>query len=151
MAYADYVKADRENRNCRNNLCSDSHALIRKAIEYVNENYTEQLTREEVCKVAMMSKTAFANLFKQETGDSLVEYIHILRVRLAKQLLCESGLNITEIGERCGFDSTTYFGRVFKKKTGMTPREYRQRGNNRNDTVSESCGRVDKVYKEIKK
>lgn len=105
-------------------LCTERYASIQKAIEYINENYTRQLTREEVCKIAMMSKTAFTNLFKQATGYSLVEYIHILRVGLAKQLLREKKLNITEIGEQCGFDSTTYFGRIFKKKTGMTPREY---------------------------
>lgn len=129
MEYADYVKINKEVSECGNELCADSHSSIQKAIEYVNEHYTEPLTRDEVCRIAMMSKTAFTNLFKQEAGASLVEYIHFLRVRLAKQLLCENKLNITEIGEMCGFDSTTYFGRVFKKKTGMTPKQYKATNN----------------------
>ncbi len=129
MEYADCVKIKREISKRDSGNYVDSHGSIQKAVEYVNENYTEPLTREEVCKVAMMSKTSFTNLFKKETGESLVEYIHILRVELAKQLLRERKLNITEIGEQCGFDSTTYFGRVFKKKTGMTPKQYKASGN----------------------
>ncbi|MBE6965802.1 MAG: helix-turn-helix transcriptional regulator [Ruminococcaceae bacterium] len=125
MEYADCIKIKKELSKRDSGSYVDSYGSIQKAVEYVNEHYTESLTREEVCKVAMMSKTAFTNLFKQVTGESLVEYIHILRVSLAKQLLCENKMNITEVGERCGFDSTTYFGRVFKKKTGMTPKQYK--------------------------
>lgn len=129
MEYADYVKSKKEISESDSGNYLDLYGSIQKAVEYVNEHYTEPLTRAEICKVAMMSKTTFTNLFKQATGESLVEYIHLLRVGLAKQLLCENKLNITEIGERCGFDSTTYFGRVFKKKTGMTPKQYKAANN----------------------
>lgn len=97
---------------------------IRAAIEYVDGHFTEPLTREEVCKIAMMSRSSFTYIFKQIIGESFLDYIHILRVRLAKKLLAQGDMNVTEIAEKCGFASVTYFDRVFKKVTGLTPRQY---------------------------
>ena len=97
---------------------------IRTAIDYVDSHFTEPLTRQEVCKIAMMSRSSFTYIFKQIIGESFLDYIHILRIRLAKKLLAEGGMNVTEIAEKCGFSSVTYFDRVFKKITGLTPRQY---------------------------
>lgn len=121
MEYIDYAQEDNES------------ASIQKAIRFVDEHYTEQLTLGEVCKVAMMSKTTFTNSFKRIVGKSLFGYIHVLRVRLAMQLLQDKELNITEISERCGFADSNYFGRLFKKQTEMTPTEFRMIKNENKD------------------
>jgi len=97
---------------------------IERAVAYIKEHCAEPLTREEVCKVAMMSRTTFTKVFHRITGKTMTDYIHTLRVDMAKQLFSETDLSITEVGNLCGFESSTYFGRVFKKKSGMTPREF---------------------------
>ena len=103
---------------------SNYRMALKNAIDYVNEHYTENLSCDEIYKIALMSKTSFNYIFKQAVGQTLIDYINTLRIRLAKKLLKENRLNITNIGEECGFASSTYFGRVFKKETGMTPRQY---------------------------
>jgi len=97
---------------------------LRAAMDYIDSHYTEPITREEVCRIAHMSKSSFTYIFKQLTGLTFLEYVHSHRVHLAKGLLEERKKNFTQIGMQCGFSSLTYFGRVFKKYTGLTPREY---------------------------
>lgn len=94
------------------------------AMEYIDEHYTEAITREEICRIAHMSKSSFTYIFRQLTGVTFMEYIHNNRIHLAKQLLEERKKNLTQIGDLCGFSSLTYFSRVFKKCTGLSPREY---------------------------
>lgn len=97
---------------------------LQAAMEYIDSHYTEAITREEVCRIAHMSKSSFTYIFKQLTGLTFLEYVHSHRVHLAKGMLEEGRLNFTQIGLRCGFSSLSYFGRVFKKYTGLSPREY---------------------------
>jgi len=103
---------------------SNYRKSIQIAIDYVDSHFTEPLTHEEVYKMTMMSRSSFTYIFKQIIGKSFLDYIHILRVRLAKKLLAQGDMNVTEISEKCGFASVTYFDRVFKKVTGLTPRQY---------------------------
>jgi|GEM_PF-1692487 len=103
---------------------SDYRIALKRAIDYVNDNYTEKLLCDDIYNIALMSKTPFNYIFKQAVGKTLIDYINMLRIRMAKKLLKEGKFNIARIGEECGFASQTYFGRVFKKETGMTPREY---------------------------
>ena len=97
---------------------------LQAAMEYIDSHYTETITREDVCRIAHMSKSSFTYIFKQLTGLTLLEYVHNQRIHMAKQLLEERKKNITQVGMLCGFSSLTYFGRVFKKCTGISPREY---------------------------
>lgn len=97
---------------------------LQAAMEYIDAHYTEAITREEVCRIAHMSKSSFTYIFKQLTGLTFLEYVHSHRVHLAKGLLEERQMNFTQVGLHCGFSSLSYFGRVFKKYTGMSPREY---------------------------
>lgn len=101
-----------------------SGSTIYKAIEYINQHYTNPLSLNEVMNVAVMSRTTFVNQFKQVTGKSFVEYVHLLRIQLAKQLLQENKHKVTHVGKMCGFESTSYFCRIFLKHTGMTPGTY---------------------------
>lgn len=97
---------------------------LQAAMAYIDAHCTEAITREEVCRIAHMSKSSFTYIFKQLTGLTLLEYVHSQRVHLAKGLLEERQLNFTQVGLRCGFSSLSYFGRVFRKYTGLSPREY---------------------------
>ena len=97
---------------------------LQVAMEYIDSHFTQQITREEICRIAHMSKSSFSYIFKQLTGQTLTEYINSHRIHLAKQLLEERKKNFTQIGELCGFSSLIYFSRVFKKCTGLSPRDY---------------------------
>ncbi|MCD8337220.1 MAG: AraC family transcriptional regulator [Lachnospiraceae bacterium] len=93
--------------------------------KYIAEHLTEELSREELAKMVYVSPDHLTRLFKKETGLPLNEYIISKRIQLAKQLLSETDLTIVEITEKAGFSYSSYFVKIFKKKTGMTPQQYR--------------------------
>lgn len=96
---------------------------IEKSIVYIHENLSEKITLEELAQIAMMGKTNYSVFFKKFTGMTVWEYILNARVELASSYLLENkeGYNITELALRCGFNSTAYFNRIFKKLKGRSP------------------------------
>jgi AraC-like DNA-binding protein len=98
---------------------------IDAAIKHIHDNYTEKLYIEDVCKLAMMSVTYFSYLFKQITGKTFTEYVNDMRVCRAMEMLAGGNLLISEICFSTGFNDATYFNRVFRKKTGLSPTQYR--------------------------
>ena len=107
----------------------DSSGLISKAIEYINSNIMKNLTIDEICKKAHLSKFHFCRLFKNTTGRTVMEYVLETRIVMAKNMLLNEKLSVTEISNRCGFSSISYFSRVFKEKTGVTPLDYKKQKN----------------------
>ena len=73
-----------------------------------------------------MSKTYLSTLFKKETGYSISEYINGIRVDRARSLLVNSDIAIVEIARMCGFEDQSYFTKVFRKTTGITPKKCRE-------------------------
>lgn len=98
---------------------------IRGSIQYINQHYFEHLTLDQVAGVVSLSPTYLSGLFKAEVGQTFKEYIVSLRIARGKQLLQQTDLPLAEIAQMIGFDTQQYFNRVFKKKTGMTPLQYR--------------------------
>ncbi len=99
---------------------------ITSAIEHIEQNYQKNLTVDELAAHSNMSASRFFPRFKKEVGMTPVEYINRYRVNRAILLLIsDSELSVEDISERTGFESSAYFRRVFKKITGMSPREYR--------------------------
>ena len=99
---------------------------ITSAIEYIEQNYQKPLTVDELAAHSNMSASRFFPRFKKEVGATPVEYINRYRVNRAILLLIsDSELSVEDIAERTGFESSAYFRRVFKKMTGLSPREYR--------------------------
>lgn len=92
----------------------------------IAENLATEISRDELAGCVYMSPDYLTKLFKKETGMSLSEYIIQKRLALAKQLLEETELSIVEISQRTGFSYSSYFVRIFKKKTGVTPQQYRE-------------------------
>lgn len=101
---------------------------LRSMIAYIHQHYAEKLTLSEIAKAAGVSEREASRCFKKNIGQSPVEYLIAFRLNESKKLLRESGLSITEIGLRCGFSDSAYFGRVFRATYGMTPRAYRADG-----------------------
>lgn len=103
-----------------------SYDRIRTAVEYINTNYSCDVTLEELSKIALMSRTYFSTYFKSIMNMSVSEYIESLRINNACRLLKTTGKNITEISIESGFNSLSYFNRAFKKLMSISPNEYRK-------------------------
>ena len=97
------------------------------AVRYLQENYSNcDLKLGDLLEHLGVSRSYFSNVFKAQTGQSFVEYLTNLRMDEAKRLLRETGLCTYEIAERIGFVDPHYFSVSFRRRTGMTPREYRE-------------------------
>lgn len=107
---------------------------IRKAYEFINERYMEDLKLETLAKLCSLSTNYFSAVFKQNTGYSPKEYISRLRIERAKTLLAQGDEPVTEIGDQVGFHDIHYFSLYFKKFEGVSPTQYRAmvRGEGRN-------------------
>ena len=117
---------ERESRGLgrRGTAKSNHHALIEKALLYIEEHLTEELSLEVVSEYVSLSPIHFHNTFKASTGRTLREYVEEARLRRAVNLLVSTDMTLTEIAFECGFSSQAYFSYVFKRKMGKTPREY---------------------------
>lgn len=99
--------------------------LIRKAIAYISKNYSLNLTLEDVANHVHLNPAYFSTLFKQISGSSFREFLNIVRVEEGKRLLANTDYSIIDIAIAVGFDNQSYFSKVFKKYTGLTPKQYR--------------------------
>lgn len=100
--------------------------IVYKVIEYIKENYYRHISLEEIAEITYMSKTYLSTLFKKETGYSISEYINNIRVERAQSLLINSDIRIVEIARMCGFEDQSYFTKVFRKTSGITPKKCRE-------------------------
>lgn len=99
---------------------------VSRVLEYIHANLGQALSLKELAKVVNMSVPAFGGAFRQWTGCSAFDYIGNLRIRKARQLLEERALSVGEIALRLGFYDSCHFSRTFRRKTGVSPREYRK-------------------------
>ncbi|HYH04211.1 MAG TPA: response regulator [Bacillota bacterium] len=99
---------------------------ILQAIQYIEENYTREISLAEIAKQVNLSESYFSYLFKKETGDGLANYISHLRLTMGKKLLKNTTLSICEIAEKIGFNNVYYFSGTFKKVFGVSPKEYQK-------------------------
>lgn len=106
---------------------SKSYAAVLDAVEYINENFSQKLTLDELSSRAGFSRYYFARIFKENTGFTVIEHINAIRCDNAAFLLRESELAISEISFRCGFDSPSYFAKAFAGIHGVLPSEYRKK------------------------
>jgi len=100
-------------------------SFLTKAIEYINSEYSGEISLDELCRVANMSKSHFCRKFKSEMGMTVMEYIFKTRIAAAETLLASEDLSISQISERCGFSSISYFCQKFKAQTGISANKYR--------------------------
>lgn len=102
------------------------HRKISQIASYINNNYSRQLTLNQVAENFKVSPYYFCRTFKEVTGFTFTEYLNTTRVKEAQKLLLQSDLKVIDIAEKVGFDSSTHFGRIFKSRTGVSPLQYRK-------------------------
>lgn len=101
-------------------------SLVREKIErYICEHYAEDISMQSVAQVMNYSETHFCRLFKQCFKVNFSAYLNEFRIEQAKSMLVSSNRNVKEIALGCGYQDTSYFIRVFKRFTNMTPADYR--------------------------
>ena len=100
--------------------------ILRKAVEYLQENFNEQVTLNEVAEQTFVSTYYISRLFKKETGKNFVDYLNEIRIEKAKILLKDIKYKTYEVAESVGIPDAHYFSRLFKKHVGVTPTEFRE-------------------------
>ena len=99
---------------------------IESVVEYIRTNYTEEINLDMLAKRAFMSKYYFLRLFRDNMGYTPVEYLTMVRINKAKQLLRKTDLSVKEIGKLVGVSSNSYFIKLFENREEMTPGRYRK-------------------------
>ncbi|WP_409342001.1 response regulator [Paenibacillus sp. MBLB4367] len=94
---------------------------------YLQRHYAEKINLQEVADAVAMSRTYLANLFKQETGNTIWNYLVSVRMRHARELLLNSSLKSYEIALQVGYEDSIHFSKLFKDHYGLTPMEYKKR------------------------
>ncbi|MGG4551716.1 response regulator transcription factor [Paenibacillus humicus] len=101
--------------------------ILQQIYAYVHKNYANEISLSEMADSLHLNYSYLSSYFKQRTGENLTSYINRVRTDKAKELLMDHKLSVSEISRLTGFSDHNYFSKVFKKITGMTPVEYRNK------------------------
>lgn len=101
---------------------------VQKAIIRIDSDLTADLSLSSLAAAQGINASYLSALFRRETGETVTEYVNRKRVELAVHLLTTTGLQVQTVAQHCGFADVHYFTKVFKKMTGETPRQVRERG-----------------------
>ncbi len=107
-------------------ITPESDKLLSEAKKYIDTNISNEIEIYDICKKLKISRTRLYDIFKKEFDVGVAEYIRKQRMQKAKELLKATNIPIWEIAQKVGFSDYTYFGRVYKKFYGKSPREYRK-------------------------
>ena len=105
---------------------SDSRR-VQKVKNYINDHINDELRLEQLAKLVCMTPTAFSRYFKLRTGKNLSEYIVDIRLGQAARRLVDTTDSISEICWNCGFNTLSNFNRLFRKRKGCNPTEFREK------------------------
>jgi two-component system response regulator YesN len=99
--------------------------VVLKAKEFIDSNYKDDISLNEISKYVSVSPQYFSTIFKEELGMNFVEYLRGKRVDVAKELLKTKKYSVKEICYEVGYNDPNYFSRLFKKIVGVSPTEYK--------------------------
>jgi YesN/AraC family two-component response regulator len=101
---------------------------ISKSTDYIKANYMRKLTLSEVSDYVFLSPSYFSKIFKHEMGCYFKDYLNNVRVEKSKILLLTEKISLVDIADYAGFYDQSYFNKVFKKATGVTPKKFKETG-----------------------
>lgn len=99
---------------------------IENVFEFMNNNFSKNITLTDVSKVANMPEASFSRFIKKRTGFSFVDSLNEIRLGHVSRMLIDTTQSISEIAYKCGFNNLANFNRTFKGKKGCTPKEFRE-------------------------
>jgi two-component system response regulator YesN len=113
--------------DCVFNLTDNKHVdVIYKAIDYIKHNYMKKITLEEVSSHVYLSASYFSKVFNDEMKCNFNAYLNKIRIEVSKNLLMDKSLSLIDISNLIGYEDQSYFNKVFKKATGISPGHYRE-------------------------
>ena len=104
----------------------EENPIIKKVCDFVDKNLSLDISLEQAADMAGVSSFYLSKLFKEEKGETFINFISDKRLEKARQLLAETELSIKEITAEVGYNDQNYFSRIFKTKYGLSPKEYRK-------------------------
>lgn len=107
-----------ENRNRDDDKQTE---IIKHVIEYINDNFSEEITIDELSQFAGYSRAHLSRQFKKATGLSIVEYINYIRCTNAHTMLVGENKTVSEVALECGFSNMSYFSKIYKRVIGKLP------------------------------
>lgn len=114
--------------NFHETVCpSESENRLRNMLLFIHTHYAEKITLQEIASNASLSAREAQRCFQRILHQSPSEYLISYRLNHAKKMLLETNDSITEIAFLCGFSDASYFSKIFRKKSGFTPMEYRKK------------------------
>ena len=105
---------------------SHSRKVIQLIKSFVFENYSHEITLNDISKVILLNPKYIGELFKKETGINFGDFLIAHRIDMAKELLKDLRCRINEVSDKVGYKDVKYFSSLFKKNTGVTPAEYKK-------------------------
>ena len=99
---------------------------IEKAFEYMNKNYDKPITLKDIARLVNMTEVSFSRFIKKRTGITFIDSLNEIRLGHASRILIDTTKSIAEVSYNCGFNNISNFNRLFKKKKGCTPKEFRE-------------------------
>ena len=104
-----------------------SPETVKEAIEIIRKNYRYKLTLDDISEKLHISREHLCRIFRRSTGMPVMEYVMRLRVMSGAEKLLSEENSISDIAFECGFDSVSYFDKIFSRYMHCTPGEYRKR------------------------
>ena len=103
---------------------SSENEYIMQAVDYLKENFTSKISLNEIAKMCCISVEHFCRTFKKETGFSFNEYLNLLRLQKAENILSQSSdITVSQLSALCGFSDSNYFSHKFKAMYGISPKK----------------------------
>ena len=98
--------------------------LVNEAVKFINIEFAEDISIEQLAKLSKLSKSHFTKLFTKEMQVSPMVYLKTIRLQNAKKMLRAKELSVTQVAQQCGFNSVSYFSKLFKEYYNQTPKEF---------------------------
>jgi AraC family L-rhamnose operon regulatory protein RhaS len=111
--------------NTSHNIVNDTNILIQRICGYLSRNYDQKISIQTLCNLFNISPRHLNRLFKQETGQTVVEMVHNIRIEKAKQFLIESDEKVINVAIKVGYDDPAFFSRLFRRVVGCSPGKYK--------------------------
>jgi two-component system response regulator YesN len=114
------------NKSIREREFHKNRVIVEKIKRFIEQNYQTNITLEIVSEELYYSPNYINQIYKQETGETIFDYLTRFKMERAKHLLVDSQFKLYEIAEKLGYCHTAYFSNLFKKHTGVTPKDFRR-------------------------
>ncbi|WP_066714062.1 AraC family transcriptional regulator [Clostridium sp. Marseille-P299] len=106
---------------------SPRHEKVEEIAEFITRNFNTEQSLEQLSEQFGVNKNYLSRVFKETTGFTVAEYVNLQRMKKSRELLLDKSISIKEVSALLGYESITYFGRIFKRYMGITPLKYRNK------------------------